>query len=203
MKFGDRIARALGIATACFGFALATSRPALAQIKEPGRHPQYSVELEPHLAIQWDRGWHTRGAGVGPGFRASIPFVKNGPIPQINNNIGISFGFDWAFFSACGGQPDSATCHVNELWFPIVAQWNFYFTPVISVFGEVGGAIVSRRFGYDDGCPAINRADCRYSNFDLFEPLFYGGGRFQFSPKIGMIVRIGSPSLTIGANFLL
>ena len=41
------------------------------------------------------------------------------------------------------------------------------------------------------------------TNFDLFQPLFYGGARFQFSPKVGMIVRIGSPSLTIGANFLL
>lgn len=198
-----KVALALQVALVGIMASLALPRSARAQIKEPGRHPKYSVELEPHLVIEWDRGYKTRGAGVGPGFRASIPIVPNGPIPQINNSLAISFGVDWAYFSQCDGQPDSATCRVSEFWFPITAQWNFFFTPVISVFGEVGGALVSRRYGYDKGCPAIDAADCRYSNFTPFEPLFWGGGRFLFSPTVGMVVRVGSPSVTIGADFLL
>ncbi|MFZ5892121.1 MAG: hypothetical protein ACOY0T_13780 [Myxococcota bacterium] len=203
MKMDSRLGKCLGVLAACFGVLAASPSSAAAQIKEPGRHPMYSVELEPHLVIHWDRGWHTRGTGAGPGLRVSIPIVKSGPIPQINNSLAIGLGADWAYFSACDGQPNSASCHVSEFWFPVVAQWNFYFTPVISVFGEVGGALVSRRFGYDRGCPAIDAADCRYNTFDVFEPLFYGGGRFQFSQTVGMILRVGSPSFTIGANFLL
>lgn len=198
-----KVVHALHVALVCVATTVGVSRVASAQIKEPGRHPRYSVELEPHLAIEWDRGWKTRGAGVGPGFRASIPIVQNGPIPQINNSLAISFGVDWVYFSQCYGQPDSAKCSVSEFWFPVVAQWNFFFTPVISVFGEVGGALVSRRYGYNKGCPAIDAADCRYTNFSPFEPLFWGGARFLFSPSVGMVVRVGSPSLTLGADFLL
>jgi len=204
MTVQSRLANRLASSAICLGAVALFPRAALGQmIKQPGNHPIYSVELEPHLAIQWDRGWHTRGSGAGPGFRASIPFVRNGPIPQINNNIGISFGVDWAYFSGCDGQPNSADCHVSEFWFPVLAQWNFFFTPIVSAFGEVGGAMVSRRFAYGEGCPALNDADCRYSNFDIFQPVFYAGGRFLFAPTIGLVVRIGTPSLTIGADFLL
>jgi hypothetical protein len=189
---------------ACVSAGALGSRAAHGQmIKQPGNHPIYSVELEPHLVVQWDRGWHTRSAGAGPGFRASIPFVRNGPVPQINNNIGISFGVDWAYFSSCDGQPNSADCHVSELWFPVLAQWNFFFTPIVSAFGELGGAMVSRSFVYGRGCPQLNEADCNYSNFDVFQPVFYVGGRFLFAPTIGMVVRLGTPSMTIGADFLL
>ncbi|MGC4092501.1 MAG: hypothetical protein QM756_32415 [Polyangiaceae bacterium] len=203
MTVQSRISKSLLAFLVAAGASTLVPRSAAAQIKQPGRHPHYSVELEPHLNLNWDRGWRARGTGVGPGFRASIPFVHNGPIPQINNNIGISFGVDWAYFGECDGQPNSANCHVNQFWFPVVAQWNFFLTPIISVFGEIGGAIVSQNYGYESGCALVNNADCRYSRLDLFQPLFYGGGRFLFSDSIGMVVRLGSPSVTIGATFLL
>jgi hypothetical protein len=44
---------------------------------------------------------------------------------------------------------------------------------------------------------------CSGSTFDPFQPVFYAGGRFLFSKSVGMVVRIGTPSLTIGADFLL
>src|SRR5262245_31213195 len=75
---------------------LFSSRTASAQIKQPGAHPDYSLELDPHLVIQHAHGPFFDDEGIGFGLRASIPFVRNGPIPQINNNMGISFGGDLA-----------------------------------------------------------------------------------------------------------
>src|SRR5688572_22941328 len=68
-----------------------------AQIKSPGAHLQYQAELEPQAVVQWD-GPDGFDDGLGFGFRAAIPLFHNGPIPKINNNMAIGFGFHWAFF---------------------------------------------------------------------------------------------------------
>lgn len=139
-------------------------------IKQPGAHNQYKFEIEPHLFFRYDRGAN----GVGPGVRASIPFMHNGPIKTINNNIGISFGADLPFYN--GG---------SLLSLPVAFQWNFYFTDIISVLGEAG--LVSDIWLGNGG------------GFDV-APLFQGGGRFQFG-KVGVLVRIGYPGMSVGANF--
>ncbi|MEI9948895.1 MAG: hypothetical protein WDO74_07900 [Pseudomonadota bacterium] len=101
------------------------SLPALAsaQIKQPGAHAHYSAELEPHLVVQWDEYAPCANAGFGPGFRATIPFLDNGPIPKINNNMGISFGLDWAhsgISSNCaaiiGTASTTATVTTADIW---------------------------------------------------------------------------------------
>ncbi len=182
---------------ACAACAAAVLVPSLAnaQIKSPGAHPDYSVELEPHLALQYHR-WDD---GVGPGLRVNIPFFHNGPIDSINNNMAIGFGFDWIFvdddhFRGCDDR--FRDCDATQVWFPVVLQWNFWFTDIISVFGEPG--IAARYIDYDnDFC----RGDC--DDFDFFEPVFWGGARFQFSDVVGLTVRVGTPYVSVGANFLL
>ena len=182
-------------------------------IKQPGNHPNYTVEIEPHLAFQWaDRV----GAndGFGPGARVNIPFVHNGPISSINNNMGITFGLDLTFGDGgpgwCYGRYDrnlwinGQSCSVTELWLPVAMQWNFFLTKVISVFGEPGFAIAHRRWSYNWYCNGNAGAYCeqRYTTNDL-EFIFAGGGRFMFSDRIGATVRIGFPMITAGINFLL
>ena len=52
------------VATFVLGLLLAGS--AEAQIKNPGAHPRYSLELDPHLTLQHDRGPFTdEGVGLG------------------------------------------------------------------------------------------------------------------------------------------
>jgi hypothetical protein len=130
-------------------------------IKRPGAHNQYKWELEPQLYFRF-----ANFDAVGPGVRASIPFMHNGPIDTINNNIGINFGVLLPFYS---GNP----------------AIEIYFTDIISVLGEVG--LVSSIWTGPGG------------NFDV-DPLFQGGGRFQFG-KVGVLVRIGYPGMSVGANF--
>jgi hypothetical protein len=182
-------------------------------VRQPGNHPDYTVEIEPHLAFQWaDRVGSNDG--FGPGVRFNIPFMHNGPISSINNNMGITFGLDLTFGDGgpgwCYGRYDrnlwlnGENCNVTELWLPVAMQWNFYLTKVISVFGEPGFAIAHRRWSYNWYCNGGGGALCNqhYTTNDL-ELILAGGGRFMFTDKIGATVRIGFPMITAGINFLL
>jgi hypothetical protein len=202
---------ALSFAALVF-FCLPSEAHAQSIIRQPGNHPDYAFELEPHLAFQWaDRAGLDDGFGAG--VRFNIPFMHNGPIPTINNNIGITFGLDVTFGGGgngwCYGRYDQRfwingeSCHVTEFWLPVAAQWNFFLTKVISVFGEPGLAIVHRRTSYRYYCDGNAGALCDngYSTNDL-EPVFSAGGRFMFSDKVGATVRIGVPMLSAGINIL-
>jgi len=188
---------------------LACSAPAGAQIiKQPGNHPNYGFELEPHLLAQYTRTPFADD-GIGVGLRASIPFVHNGPVPKINNNIGISFGMDFVHFGydgVCNGRGYvyfyADNCSAYELWFPVTGQWNFFLTPVISVFGEFGLAARYSRWEYTGVCVNGGACDAHASNLDLFEPVLWGGGRFLFAKSAGLIVRLGWPYVAVGASIL-
>jgi hypothetical protein len=204
---------ALGVSAAAFvAVSVATlDAGAASVIKRPGAHPKYSVELEPHGLIQYG---DTRfgDAGFGLGFRASIPIIDNGPITKINNSMGISFGIDWSHIEDnCGyyfGQRRFGgfdyrgwDCTSNQLWFPVVWQWNFWLTDIISVFGELGFALRHETVSIDDPvCDAYG--DCDDSDLDL-RPFFSPGARFMFGDTVGLTVRLGWPMLTVGASFLL
>lgn len=198
------------------------STPARAQIKEPGAHNDYVVELEPHFILDWydygydGYGFYGQGEAWGVGMRATIPFLKNGPISKINNNMGIGFGLDWAHNGdACSGYyyygrnrfyyPGG--CSFDVFHIPVVVQWNFFLTPIISVFGEVGIGI--RRFHGTINDPACNPYVYGYDYCDYThttaEFLFWGGGRFQFGKGsiVSAIVRIGYPYLSAGIGIMI
>jgi hypothetical protein len=186
--------------------ALLLSGLAGAQIKEPGQHPMYSVEIDPHLLFQYgDRA--TGKQGLGLGVRASIPFVHNGPVPSINNNIGLSFGADLAFFGGdeiCrrrGVQFFADDCSAWNLWFPATAQWNFFLTPVVSVFGELGIAIQHQRWSFEGSC-SDGPCSASEANTDV-EPTAFAGGRFLvFGRRAGLTVRLGWPYMSVGGVML-
>jgi hypothetical protein len=186
------------------------ARPASAQIKEPGNHPMYDVEIEPHFLAAWD-GEATNDEGIGLGLRASIPLMDNGPVTKINNNMAIGFGLDWAHFDdACGywfrGNNigwRGADCTENDFIAPVVVQWNFFFTKVVSAYGEFGLAMVYSTWDSDYACgPGGCGWDTDGSDFDL-EPVFGVGGRFIFSDSFGLNVRISWPYFSVGPSFLL
>jgi hypothetical protein len=190
------------------------ARPAAAQIKQPGAHPKYSLELEPHLTVEWDGGPAYFGRdGVGLGLRASIPLFHNGPIDSINDSMAISFGLDWVHFSydrarACHDFRDFYCDHefsANAFWLPVTLQWNFFVHKRIRVFGEVGLAIVHTNWSWARPCPPGSvEPVCEYreSDTDFVNFVFYPGARFMLSDSIGLTLRIGYPHLPAGASFL-
>src|SRR4051794_36738053 len=102
-------------------------------IKNPGDHPHYSFEAEPHLLVGFG-GLYGGSTGFGVGARFGIPIVENGFVPSINNSVAIGFGADLMHYDAC--YFSFVSCSANYLLFPVVMQWNFYVASKWSVFGE-------------------------------------------------------------------
>ena len=187
---------------------LASPAFASAQIKQPGAHPRYSVELEPHLLVQWSET--CASDGFGPGFRATIPFLDNGPIPKINNNMGIGFGLDWAHSglnSRCPAYYRMGVYYGDgykaDIWqVPVVVQWNFFLVPKVSVFGEAGMVFQHRRY---DGAYRCDPGNICYGpgTENGWDASFAVGGRFLVSDSVGFLLRVGYPYLSAGVSILL
>ena len=202
------LTRAL-LALACLALPLLLAQSAHAQstIKRPGDRVGYVFEAEPHLnAGLLDPPGFGAGNGWGFGFRGTVEIVKNGFISKINNSVGIGFGLDYLRYDSWGGprgrcrettigpggapvcvRTDGAAYgHVNYFYLPIVMQWNFWLHRRWSVFGEPGVAIY-----FQDGSAG-------------FQPfVLYAGGRFHITDRITLTMRIGYPTFSLGASFLL
>lgn len=170
-------------------------------IKNPGDHPRYIFEAEPHLVLGFiEPPGYASGTGFGAGFRGSIPLVRNGFVPSINNSVAIGFGMDFARYGRgdyCVNGGALADCNnrvrangFNEFYFPVVLQWNFFLSRQWSVFGEPGVALNYHAW---DGPRAI----------DVDPFIFFLGGRWHFSDRMTLTMRIGYPAFSVGCSFLL
>jgi len=166
-------------------------------IKNPGDHSRYIFEPEPHALLGYvDAPGTASGAGIGLGFRGSVILVNNGFVRTINNSVGIGFGVDWVHYShrngwcntGNGGGCFEGNQSVNNLWFPVVMQWNFFLSRQWSVFGEPGLAL--RYTGFEGG------------HDTQLEPAFYAGGRWHFSDSMTLTMRVGYPLISVGVSFM-
>jgi hypothetical protein len=197
---------AAALATVAAASASLFAAPAHAQITQPGAHPKYVVDVEPHFLVQWsDTTWDSDGIGVGA--RVSIPVIENGPVTTINNNFAVGIGFDWAHFdNNCNDfygyrGPGGYNCIGNHFWVPAVAQWNFFFTPVVGAFAELGFAI---QHANDEVVCSPGVGGCALPvTYTKLRPVFLVGPRFILSNTFAITLRIGIPYLTIGGSFLL
>ena len=201
--------RSLRALVATLAFVLAVIVPVQARaddtIKHPGDHPNYAVELEPHLVLGgYDNLFP--GTGFGVGGRFSIPIVQNGFVPSINNSVAITFGLDFLHYgSNCGYGPRDLTysCSANYLYFPIAMQWNFFVAQKWSVFGEPGLFIYHGFF--DSYCPPNPNGGCYDLGYTAtsVRPAFYVGGRYHFNEKVSLTMRIGYPTISVGVSWFL
>ena len=143
-------------------------------IKNPGDHPDYRFDAEPHGLIGFGGPFRGGRGELGAGFRGTVIIVDNGFVKSINNSVGITFGGD-VFFGR------------GTLMLPVAMQWNFWLSTHWSVFGEPGLVFAANR---DPG-----RA--------LLHPGFWVGGRYHFNDKISLTMRLGYPAFSIGASFFL
>jgi hypothetical protein len=171
-------------------------------IRQPGDHPNYAVEIEPHLDFAWFNyagyGIGSNG-GVGLGARFTIPIVKNGFVSTINNTVGIGFGGDWVYFGCTANVP---SCGVSTLYFPVVMQWNFYVAHAWSVFGEPGFSF-NYAFYNDSLCKNAGLGGaCVIGNAFFPGPVFEVGGRYHINEHLALTARIGYPDFTFGVSFM-
>ena len=201
-----------GISALMFFVCLAATA-ASAQIGHSGNHPHYSAELEPHLVVQWnDEPWWDDD-GIGVGLRATLPILQDGPVRSINNSLGIGFGLDWAHFGdGCwqagpgGPRPNTIDdCSADDFWVPIVVQWNFFFSDLISAFPELGLAIEHTTWDgrwCGRGRELYLCAEGDSSDTDV-ELVLWLGVRFHLAERFALTLRLGTPSLLLGASFFL
>jgi hypothetical protein len=179
--------------------ALGTTAQAQSIIKNPGDHPDYKVEVEPHLDFGWANRWASDGFGAGARF--SIPVVKNGFVPSINNSVAVSFGLDYLRFSGCYttfGNRTVGCAGASFILFPVAMQWNFWLSPRWSVFGEPGLYIYHGI--YDDFCAGL--VGCSAPSRTSLDLLLAAGGRFHFNDTVALTLRVGYPTLSLGVSFL-
>jgi hypothetical protein len=177
-------------------------------IKTPLDRTSYAVEAEPHLDIgTFDPLGYGSGLGYGVGGRFSFEIVRNGFVPSINDSVDIGVGADLLHYDGSGvggvgsrcaqyvnGPAGTMVCRQavtpggasNYVFVPVVMQWNFWLARKWSVFGEPGLAIY-----------AVD-----YNSFSV-SPVFYAGGRYQFTDTVTLTFRIGYPTASIGVSFLL
>jgi hypothetical protein len=184
-----RIAAALSAAFMAISLSASAQAADRLVISEPGVHPTYTVEVEPHLLLGLiDPPGPAHGTGLGLGARGTVELVDNGFVSTINNTIGVGFGLDWTHYSAgpCRADDDRCRRKFDSVWIPLAMQWNFWLSEQWSVFGEPGIAL---RVGN--------------SEFAL-EPLeFWAGGRWLFAEKMALTMRVGYPTFSVGLSFLL
>ena len=186
----------------------ATRAHAESIIRQPGNHPAYAVDLEPHAVLSIDDGPFASGGGFGLGARATIAFLKNGPISTINNDMGIGVGLDWVSLGNCyhgyWWQPYYNDCSIYSIYVPVVLQWNFYLTDIITVYGEPGLALRYSHISFNGGIAPNNipYPPWSTSSTDLI-PVFAGGAKFMFAKTVGLNVRLGYPYFSVGASILL
>jgi len=118
-------------------------------------------------------GPFVRNFAPGVGFRGTFIIVQNGFIPNLNNSVGIGVGAD--LFLARGG---------GAVAVPVVLQWNFWLSTHWAVFGEPGIVLA-------------------FGPRDYIGPTFFAGGRYHFTERIALTLRLGYPAITAGVSFYL
>jgi hypothetical protein len=170
-------------------------------IEHPGDHPRYVFEAEPHVVLGFiEPPGYASGTGFGLGFRGSIPILRNGFVPSINNSVAIGFGVDFAHYYGRGDYcvnggplPDCNRVRqngFNEFYFPVVLQWNFFLSRDWSVYAEPGLAL--NYHAWNGPHPV-----------DVDPFIFFLGARYHFSDKVTLTMRIGYPAFSVGCSFLL
>lgn len=168
-----RLALSLGAALAV-GFGARAASADESIIKTPGDHPQYRFEAEPHALVGFGGPFRDGRGELGAGFRGSLVLVDNGFVPSINNSVALGVGLD-AFFAR------------GTLFVPVVMQWNFWLTNHWSVYGE----------------PGLGFAFNQFAGRDTFHPILAVGGRYHFTDKIALTMRLGYPAFAVGVSFFL
>jgi hypothetical protein len=99
--------------------------------------------------------------------------ITDGFVKSINDSIGVGVGIDVA--------PGNGGYFI----IPIVMQWNFWISTHWSVFGEPGIALTN-------------------GPTQVIDPIiFYAGGRYHFTDRIALTIRLGYPDVSVGVSFLL
>jgi hypothetical protein len=203
--------RALNVALALMICSLGSVKQAQAQsiIKQGSASRSYKLEIEPRgVLAPFSPPRGRADVGLGGGVNFGINLAPQGFLPTVYDSVALSLGLDVVQYfggpatsSNCSewqGSGPSAICVKSSagsgpallFYTPIAMQWNFYLTPKWSVFGEPGFTMYFRT--------------ARYESLNVSAiPVIFLGGRYHFSNKATLTMRIGYPYTTVGVSFFM
>lgn len=168
----------------------------------------YDVELEPHLVLGTAPPAPGYGTGAGVGIRLSGVLLPEGFIDRLNDSVALGVGLDYGHYTAswaingyrdeclhfAQGPNGTLICtdttsnggSYNYLFIPVVMQWSFWITQRFSGFLEPGiDLYYLGRHGFSIG------------------PAVYLGGRVRVTDRVAVTLRLGYPTVSLGASFFL
>ena len=116
------------------------------------------------------------------GARFAFPIVQNGFVSSINNSVNIVVGADIGTFRWYNDGDFGVFMAL-----PVLLNWEFFFHPNWSAFGEAGVGIALAS-GYKSNFAPVN-AGWAVGGV---------GGRYHINEKIALVLRVGSPNTTFG-----
>jgi hypothetical protein len=109
--------------------------------------------------------------------------------------LAVGVGLDWAHTGRCRRGSVTYDCDADNFEVPLVVQWNFFFTDVISLLVELG---LDVRYESWEDVNGVTDDD----DIEVF-PQFLIGPRFIVGKSVAIPIRIGWPYLSVGVSFLI
>ena len=126
------------------------------------------------------------GFPAGVGARYYLPIVKDGFIPPANDEFGIEFGGDLAFYSSPNGT-------YFGLSIPVEVLWDFHFFPRFDAYAKVGAAVAIGFGNYYRGGPVPAPVGVY--------PISAVGLRLRLTDAIFLRAEAGYPWAKVGVAF--
>jgi opacity protein-like surface antigen len=155
-------------------------------IKDRSVHESRPYTLSAMLYVPW---WY--GIGIGVNARFEIPVVKDGFIPQINDQFSIEPSLSFDYRSRGYGFVDDRLKFI-DITPAVYAMWSFHITPKFRPYGAIG-------LGYNIGIwldddEVLGRdVSNNYFYFDVAAGLFY-----NFSEHVALRAELGAVGPKVG-----
>lgn len=144
----------------------------------------FTGERDVQMEIYGGVGWY--GPGLSVGLRLNIPLMDNGFVDEINNAIFVTFGAELYYARYTDSGQDERGIGFGV---PFGMMWAFYFSDAWSAFFEIGLSLYFPPSWVGGGSFVDDAGGWVLAGV---------GGRWHFSERGALTVRLGTPSSSIG-----
>ena len=198
----------IGLATFAMVVGSAATGQRTEHHQEPGDHPDYKVEIEPHLDLRLGEPLLRLERVRRRLARFAIPIVQNGFVPSINNSVAISFGARLPALQRLllrRGVFDRQRLRLRRelLDLPRRDAVELLAHAALERLRRAGPLHLPRRLRRHSAATTRGSGTACEPVATGVDFAAYAGGRFHFNDTVALTLRLGYPTLSFGVSFLL